>query len=148
MEPRILLAALLFALALPAIATAQELGEGFGLALTEETSSASSAQPSLGLDLSEPFPLSRSEGVLSEGPPVVAVPPGRADGLPDVEIFKLLHAGLAERLGDRLIGVDATLAAIASERLDSTSLATARGTWCSAWVGPRSGWPSAARRRC
>ncbi len=97
----------LLALAVPAAARAQ-----LGLDLSND-------KPSLGLDL--------SEDDYTQGPPVVAVPPLRGDGRPDLETYRPLWAALKEKLGHRLVDDDATLKAIEAQKLRGPALASLDG---------------------
>lgn len=110
MTSRVLVLA--FALALPV----EVLGQGFGLDLTDS--------PPREKDAPVHNP---PEGGWADGPPVVVVPPCRANGKPDLEAFRALHAALKEKLGARMVEQDATLQAIEELKLRGAAMTTADG---------------------
>ncbi|MBI5545509.1 MAG: hypothetical protein HY901_16615 [Deltaproteobacteria bacterium] len=107
-----------------------------GLDLTTDAKPTAAGSGALGLDLSADKP-TRAKPAMGldltadedweKGPVVVAVPPRRADGKPDLSSYKWIHAVLKDKLGARLVAEDATLKAIDQEKLRGQALATSEG---------------------
>ncbi|MGC4118095.1 MAG: hypothetical protein QM765_26800 [Myxococcales bacterium] len=113
-------------IALPALTAALLLSPAAARgadALGLDLSSGANKDASLGLDLSEKF-----EGDFTQGARVVAIPPLRAsDGRPDLVAFRLIHEALSARLGERFVGLEATVKAIEEARLRGPAVTTSEG---------------------